>query len=193
MIDVSNLKVKKGTQVVCEVPRLQVAEGECVGVLGANGSGKSTLLRVLAGLETSYTGDVQIALEQRSIGHVHQRPYLFRGSVFSNVTYGLRQSGLKAADCEEKARSWLSRLGIENLRDRVVTRLSGGERRRVAIARTMTLEPSLLLLDEPFSDLDEAGTRAIQDVIEKAGCSVLIASPNPLPDGLTQREIVLSK
>jgi ABC-type sulfate/molybdate transport systems ATPase subunit len=194
MIHVSKLEVRKGKRLICEVPQLEVVTGGRVAVLGSNGSGKSTLLRVLAGLETNYGGIVRTEVQQGSVGYVHQRPHLFRGTVLSNVGYGLRQTGMKSPERDQRASDWLDRLGIENLRDRNVARLSGGERRRVAIARAMVMEPKLLLLDEPFADLDEAGSEAVQAAIKSSEPrTVLIASPTAIPNGLVQAECILHR
>ena len=193
MIDIVNLDVARHGRSICRVPELQVGRGERVAVLGSNGSGKTTLLRVLSGLETRHSGKVSIDVQQPRRAYVHQVPYLFRGSVLANVAYGLRQQGMSKPKRESLSREWLQRLGIASLGDRIVDRLSGGERRRVAIARAMVLKPELLLLDEPFADLDEEGTRAVAAVISEVGdCTVLIASPQGLPVGMAGRDYSLS-
>jgi tungstate transport system ATP-binding protein len=192
MIDIVNLNVTRNGRSICCVPELQIGQGERIAVLGSNGSGKTTLLRVLSGLETRHGGKVSINAPQPRRAYVHQVPYLFRGSVLANVSYGLRQQGVSRPERETLSREWLKRLGIAGLGDRIVDRLSGGERRRVAIARAMVLKPELLLLDEPFADLDEAGTRAVAAVIGEAeDCTVLIASPQGLPAGMVARDYLL--
>ena len=193
MIDIVNLDVARNGRSICCVPELQVGRGERVAVLGSNGSGKTTLLRVLSGLETTHSGKVSVDVPRPRRAYVHQVPYLFRGSVLANVAYGLRQQGMSKPKRESLSREWLKRLGIASLGDRIVDRLSGGERRRVAIARAMVLQPALLLLDEPFADLDEEGTRAVAAVIsEVVDCTVLIASPQGLPVDVVGRNYSLS-
>lgn len=193
MLDVTSLNVLRNGQPICHVPKLQIARGECVAILGANGSGKTTLLRVLAGLESNYEGQVHVEVPRSDRGFVHQSPYLFRGTVLSNVLYGLQQRRSSAIENEQKAIEWLDRIGMKSMSDRRVTHLSGGEKRRVAVARAMVLRPQLLLLDEPLSDMDDAGRQAILSAI--AGledCAVLITSPIDLPSGVATKMFSLS-
>jgi len=185
MITVKDLCVSKNGRAICSVPELSVSAAERVAILGTNGSGKSTLLRVLAGLEKNYQGHCQLDATRKDRVYVHQAPYLFRGSMLSNVVYGLRQRGINRTRGNTLAKEWLERFGLREVSRKSVSGLSGGEIRRVALARAMVLRPRLLLLDEPLGDMDEAGATALQIALnELPETTVLIASPTPLPENL---------
>lgn len=188
MIEVRDLIVERGGSAICTVPRLDVAPGERIGLVGPNGSGKSTLLRVLAGLERDFSGHCLVDVPPRERTFVHQEPWLFRGTVLSNVTYGLRARRMPRGHARGLAREWLERMGAADIVDRSGRELSGGEKRRVALARALVLEPRLLLLDEPFSDLDVAGIAAVSDVLLGLGnTTVVLSSHVDLPDSLFHR------
>lgn len=188
MITIQNLTVVKQGTTICRVPELTVAAGERVGIVGPNGSGKTTLLRVIAGLESADGGQcrVEVPLSERT--YVHQSPYLFRGSVLANVTYGLAARRVGRGQRLEVAHEWLRRLQIEHLSQRQCGGLSGGERRRVAMARALVLQPAVMLLDEPLADLDAAGVDCLSGVIEQlTESTILVVSPSALPEHLGLR------
>lgn len=192
MIDIHGLCVNKNGRTICSVSELEIASGERVAILGPNGSGKTTLLRVLSGLEKDYEGSCSVDASWRDCVYVHQSPYLFSGTALFNVTYGLRERGTNRAECERLALHWLQRLGVGKLSGSRVTHLSGGERRRVALARAMILRPRLLLLDEPLADMDEDGAAAVSAALDELqGSTILVASPTILPDGPTSRDYQL--
>jgi len=192
MIAINDLCVIKNGRTICSVPELAIAPGERVAIRGPNGSGKSTLLRVLCGLEADYQGSYAVNASLRDRVYVHQSPYLFRGTVLFNASYGLRARGVNRTECERLTRHWLERLGLYSLAGSRVTHLSGGERRRVALARAMILQPRLLLLDEPLAELDEEGAAAASAAIDELhGSTILISSPTILPPGLNSREYQL--
>ena len=140
---------------------LEVNNAEILVVLGRNGSGKTTLLNLIAILLQTDEGKIfldknllnGISLERRKIGYVFQRLYLFPHlDVFSNITFGLQSR--KNSEFVIKTNEMISMLGIEQLLARKIHSLSGGEQQKVAIARTLLTEPRLLLMDEPFSNID---------------------------------------
>jgi len=149
---------------------LQVDDGELMVVLGPSGSGKTTLLNVIAGL-TSYRGSVlfddvsvdKLRPYERDIGYVPQDLALFNHlRVKDNIAFGLRMRGVDEREAESRALRVMEMLGIEHLADRYPLTLSGGEQQRVAIARAIVLEPKVLLMDEPFSNLDVGLRRSLR-------------------------------
>ncbi|NIP86545.1 MAG: ATP-binding cassette domain-containing protein, partial [Planctomycetales bacterium] len=118
LIQIRNLEVRKNGACLCRVAELDVPPGQRVAVVGPNGSGKTTLLRVLAGLETHYQGLCRLQLDPRQCVYVHQAPYLLRGSVLFNATYGLAARGIRRPQQRQVAGQWLARLGIDHLAHR---------------------------------------------------------------------------
>jgi ABC-type Fe3+/spermidine/putrescine transport system ATPase subunit len=144
---------------------LQLARGEVVALLGASGCGKTTLLRAIAGLATLDGGSVaiggrdvtQASAQQRGVGVVFQHYALFPNlSVLENIKFGLLAEGAEQAVATARADALLRLVELESHRDSRPARLSGGQRQRVALARALARKPSLLLMDEPFSALDES-------------------------------------
>ncbi len=142
------------------VDRFALRAGEITAILGPNGSGKSTLLKALAGdPQCAGSGSVRIAKGRATL--VSQRPLAFAGSVAHNAAVGLLGGRLPRALRSERVGAALARFGIEALANHDARTLSGGELRRLALARAMVIEPSVLLLDEPFDDLDAEGQRRL--------------------------------
>lgn len=140
---------------------LEVNDAQILVVLGKNGSGKTTLLNLIAGILQTDQGKIFLdktllngmSLEKRKIGYVFQRLYLFPHlDAFSNITFGLKHRKDRASI--EKTQEMMSMLGIEQLLRRNIQSLSGGERQKIALARTLLTEPRLLLMDEPFANVD---------------------------------------
>lgn len=165
---------------------LCVHEGEMVAVLGANGCGKSTLLKVLDGLYAPSAGAMRVfgdAIENidsdadathrfhRRIGLVFQDPdvQLFSPTVGDDVAFGPLQLGLELKDVRSRVESALAQMGIEHLRDRAPFELSGGEKKRAAIASVLSLEPDVILLDEPTASLDPRTKWVLVNMIVKLG------------------------
>jgi multiple sugar transport system ATP-binding protein len=143
---------------------LVIAEGERMVVLGPSGSGKTTLLRLIAGLETPDAGTIRIGgrdmagvpPHRRDVSMVFQNPALYPHlSVFENLAFGLRARGVARAERRRRVHAVAEMLGVGRLLDRRPAGLSGGERQRVALGRAVVREPRVLLLDEPFSNLDD--------------------------------------
>ncbi len=146
---------------------LNIPAGQLAAILGPSGSGKTTLLRTIAGLEMNDRGSLHFGLQEmtyvspreRNVGFVFQHYALFRHmSVLENVEFGLkvrrRKSGLSKKDIRERALSLVRTVRLEGLENRRPDELSGGQKQRVALARALAVEPSVLLLDEPFGALD---------------------------------------
>ena len=165
---------------------LCVLEGEMVALLGANGSGKSTLLKILDGLYQPSTGAMRVfgtPIEQvesdvnethrfhRRIGLVFQDPdvQLFSPTVGDDVAFGPLQLGMELKEVRARVESALSQMGILHLRDRAPFELSGGEKKRAAIASVLSREPDVILLDEPTASLDPRTKWVLVNLIEQLG------------------------
>ena len=139
---------------------LEVAAGEFVSIVGPTGCGKSTTLSLVSGLEPASAGSVQVhgapvTAIPDGVGYMFQADAVLPWkNVLDNVAIGLRYRGVGKAEAHDRARDWLGRVGLAGFEDRYPHQLSGGMRKRVAMAQTLITEPDLLLLDEPFGALD---------------------------------------
>ena len=139
---------------------LRVAAGEFVSVVGPTGCGKSTLLNIGAGLLQASSGQVRVFGEplaglNRRAGYMFQTDALMPWrSTIDNVMVGLQYRGLPDAQAREQAQAWLARVGLTGFEDRYPHQLSGGMRKRTALAQVLALDPDIILMDEPFSALD---------------------------------------
>ncbi len=166
-IEVRNIKKNFGGFAAINDVNLKVNDGELVALLGPSGSGKTTLLRIIAGLEYADSGQVLIDnreagslhVKERNVGFVFQHYALFKHmTVFNNVAFGLRvrPKHLRPSPSEinDRVMALLKLVHLDTFYDRYPSQLSGGQRQRVALARSLAVEPKLLLLDEPFGALD---------------------------------------
>lgn len=153
---------------------LELSAGSFTALLGPSGCGKSTLLAVLAGLERPDRGAVRldgsdlagVKAEHRPIGLVFQKPLLFPNlDVAGNVGFGLRMKGMPRRQARARVAEILERVGLAGFGRRAVGELSGGQEQRVALARALVLRPRLLLLDEPFSQLDPQLRIRMRDLV----------------------------
>lgn len=193
MLTVDNVSKQFGPREVLRVERLSLAAGRIHGVMGPSGAGKSTLLRLLNLLERPTAGRIlyrgrdvhayRPRLElQRRMAMVFQKPVLFDGTVYENVAYGLRVRGVRGLEAAGKVDDALRRVGLEPLRRARALTLSGGEAQRVAMARALVLEPDVLLLDEPTSNLDPNNVALLEGLIRGAsggnGTAVVLVTHN---------------
>ncbi len=166
-ITLNNISKQFGSFKALDNINLEIPEGELVALLGPSGCGKTTLLRIIAGLEQADQGEVYLKgdnvteqpVKNRHIGFVFQHYALFRHmTVFDNIAFGLRVKSHKDRPSEaiirKKVHDLLNLVQLDWLHDRFPDQLSGGQRQRIALARALAVEPSVLLLDEPFGALD---------------------------------------
>ena len=144
---------------------LHVAANQIVAIVGPSGSGKTTILKLIAGIVQPDEGTVTVAAG--ALGYVFQEPRLlpWRTAV-DNVAAPLRAQGRNKAEAREVARGWLKRVGLEGFESYYPAELSGGMAQRVSIARAFAVEPGILLLDEPFSNVDAALKGSLMDILE---------------------------
>jgi thiamine transport system ATP-binding protein len=188
-LEVRDIDVRFGSTTVLSDVDLRVEPGEIVALLGPSGSGKSTLLRTIAGIVAPDRGHVLIAgrdvtstpTHQRGVGMVFQDNQLFpHRTVTDNVAFGLKMQGVGRRQRRERADAWIARVGLEGFGPRPVTELSGGEAKRVALARTLAAEPAVVLLDEPLTGLDrELHDRLaveLSQVLRSAGVTAILVT-----------------
>ena len=163
-IEMENLRKEFDDTVAVDDVSLEVESGELLCLLGPSGCGKSTTLRMIAGLETPTEGRVRIDGEDvtdeqpydRDCSMVFQSWALFPyKSVLGNVAFGLKMQGVGKTERRERAREILSLMHMDGFADASPTDLSGGQKQRVALARSLAMDPAVLLLDEPLSNLDK--------------------------------------
>ncbi len=174
---------------------LKIGDNECIGIIGHTGSGKSTLIQHMNGLvkategailyngKNIYDSDFALPSLRRRVGLVFQYPeyQLFESDVFSDVCFGPKNLGLSEDEIRARAKKALEQVGIpESLYDKSPFLLSGGQKRRVAIAGVLAMEPEILILDEPTAGLDPRGRDAIltliRDLYEKRKITVIFVS-----------------
>jgi cobalt/nickel transport system ATP-binding protein len=184
---------------------LHVHAGERVALLGPNGAGKTTLVLHLNGILTAGAGNVSIAglpVEKgnlrevrRRVGIVFQDPddQLFLGTVRQDVAFGPQNLGLRGAELEARVTAALEAVGMAEFIDRPPHHLSFGQRRRVAVATVLAMEPEILVLDEPSSNLDPASRRELADILRSLDVTVLMVTHDlPYALELCPRSVVLS-
>jgi tungstate transport system ATP-binding protein len=199
-LTVDGLAFEAGGKRLLDGVAFTLPKGGVTAVIGPNGAGKSLLLRLCHGLLTPTAGAVRWSrIPERGQGLRHamvfQRPVMLRRSALANVVHALKAAGLDRAP--ERAHEALTRFGLQGLADQPARLLSGGEQQRLAIARAWALEPELLFLDEPTSQLDPGATRQIEDIVASLAAEgmTILMTTHDLSQArrLAQRVIFLNK
>lgn len=151
------LALGSSNQPICLLDRLRLDFGEKQLITGRNGSGKTTLLRCIAGFQPYRARKFQFSGREAQVTYVHQQSVMFKGSVAENLKLPLKYRGLSSREQGRELKIVLEQFGWRLPLGKPASELSGGERRRVAFLRALLTEPKLLLLDEPFADLDAEG------------------------------------
>lgn len=188
-IELDDIRVVRGGRTIIDGLGLTVPEGAFASILGPSGAGKSTLLGVVAGLLVQDGGSVRfdgqavdaLPAHKRGVAMVFQDARLFpHMSVGDNVAFPLKARGVAKAARRAEAAEWLARVQLAGFADRRVQELSGGQKQRVALARALAAHPRALLLDEPFSGLDEALRDAMRQLVrslhEQTGVTTLMVT-----------------
>ncbi len=178
---VRDLTLSYGGEPVLEGVYLTVEEGRFVSLVGPSGSGKSSLLRAVIGLQQPLSGTVETNLARSELGLLFQDDALLPWKTArDNVALGLTFNGTERKQALAEAEAWLERLGLAGFGDRFPRHLSGGQRKRVALAQVLAMKPRLILMDEPFASLDAiVRARVVKDVValvERERISVLLVT-----------------
>lgn len=181
MLTITGLSLGFGGPAILEGVDLHVGSGQIVSLVGPSGSGKSSILRAVMGLHPVLSGSITLGVPHAQMGMLFQDDALLPWrSARDNVALGLRARGVAADERNRRANDWLRRMNLAGLESRYPGRLSGGQRKRVALAQVMALEPKLMLMDEPFGALDAiVRHRITQDLlrlVEGQGITVLLVT-----------------
>jgi tungstate transport system ATP-binding protein len=178
-----DVHVRAGTTKILDGVSLTITAGAPTVLIGPNGSGKTTVLRAAMGLIAPTAGDITWGTRKKAPegrrAIVFQRPVMLRRSCEGNVRYALEAAGVPRVSRDERTADLLRLTGLEGLAGRPARRLSGGEQHRVALARALARDPTVLFLDEPTASLDPAATQEIEDIIRTVsarGVKVVMAT-----------------
>jgi NitT/TauT family transport system ATP-binding protein len=194
VLRVRNVSLAYGANTILEAIDLTIEAGKFASLIGPSGSGKTSILRAITELMTPQQGTIEVDAPLTEVGFLFQDDALLPWrTARQNVALGLRIRGEPQADANAKAETWLGRLGLEGFGDRYPRQLSGGQRKRVAIAQVLALEPKLLLMDEPFASLDAIVrtriTQELLDWVERERLTVLLVT-HDLEEAITLSDVV---
>lgn len=193
-IHIRNLSKSYSGRVVLNVPELSIAKGTITAVIGPSGAGKSTLLRLVNMLEAPTGGQIEyfgrrtpekpadVLALRRSMAFMFQKPMLLDTTVYENIAFGLKARGFSRKEIDARVSGALEQIGMSSQAGQKAKTLSGGEAQRVSLARSLVIEPQILLLDEPTSNLDPANVELLEKLVceqnKKSGVTIIIITHN---------------
>jgi NitT/TauT family transport system ATP-binding protein len=194
MLRVKDVTIAYGGAPVLEGVSLDVAGGQFTSLIGPSGSGKTSILRAVMGLLSPQSGTVALDVALDEVGFLFQDDALLPWrTARQNVALGLRIRGIEKKDAEAQAEKWLASLGLSGFGERYPRQLSGGQRKRVAIAQVLALKPKFLLMDEPFAALDAiVRTRIMQEMlgwVERSRLTVLLVT-HDLEEAISASDVI---
>ena len=185
---------------------IKIDNNETIAIVGANGAGKSTLIKTIVGIFLTTQGDIIVDGEKvtkktlssirKKVGVVFQNPddQLFMNNVYDDIAFGPRNYNFTEEEVKEKVERVMKNLDIEKLSERSPNNLSGGEKRKVAIATVLSMEPSIILFDEPTSFLDAKGKRMLIETLKNINTTKIIATHDlDMVKDICERVIVLKE
>jgi tungstate transport system ATP-binding protein len=191
LVEVQDLTVTYGTAKALEIKSLHIFQNEVLAIIGPNGSGKTTLLLCLAQLLKPASGrisyhsrfpenEASILQIRRKLSAVFQEPLLLNGTVWDNVMLGLKLRNIKGKEAKITVQRWLDKFGIASLSKRQTKTLSSGEAKRTSLARAFVVQPEILLLDEPFTALDNQTRQSLledfKDVLKETKMTTVLVT-----------------
>ncbi len=192
LYNITNLKKIYGERTVLNIERLSLEKGKVYTLTGPNGAGKTTLLKMLALLSRPTSGEIEFLGERvqfndkslyqarKSVVLLDQNPIMFTGTVRENVAYGLKIRKMDKVETHRRVHEMLDLVGLKKFIDHDAQALSGGETKRVALARALAIEPQVLICDEPSANVDNENQEMILDALERAnrlhGTSIIFST-----------------
>ena len=207
MLEIKNLNYSypDGKEALKDI-NIKIDNNETIAIVGANGAGKSTLIKTIVGIFLTTKGDIIVDGEKvtkktlssirKKVGVVFQNPddQLFMNNVYDDIAFGPRNYNFTEEEVKEKVERVMKNLDIEKLSERSPNNLSGGEKRKVAIATVLSIEPSIILFDEPTSFLDAKGKRMLIETLKNINTTKIIATHDlDMVKDICERVIVLKE
>ena len=207
MLEIKNLNYRypDGKEALKDI-NIKIDNNETIAIVGANGAGKSTLIKTIVGIFLTTQGDIIVDGEKvtkktlssirKKVGVVFQNPddQLFMNKVYDDIAFGPRNYNFTEEEVKEKVERVMKNLDIEKLSERSPNNLSGGEKRKVAIATVLSIEPSIILFDEPTSFLDAKGKRMLIETLKNINTTKIIATHDlDMVKDICERVIVLKE
>lgn len=207
MLEIKNLNYSypDGKEALKDI-NIKIDNNETIAIVGANGAGKSTLIKTIVGIFLTTQGDIIVDGEKvtkktlssirKKVGVVFQNPddQLFMNKVYDDIAFGPRNYNFTEEEVKEKVERVMKNLDIEKLSERSPNNLSGGEKRKVAIATVLSMEPSIILFDEPTSFLDAKGKRMLIETLKNINTTKIIATHDlDMVKDICERVIVLKE